>query len=172
MMSDFDIDGVLYDFVADFNNYMKTSLIAYKYDYFTDIMTVEEFIENIKRGCNEGKLFKQSALEGSNEVIDTLRAYGHKVHIITARGFNKAAIELTNQFLAAAGIEYDSLVFSKMKTVIKTDFFIEDNVDNYFALEQAGTESWLITRPWNEMHQVDRRINTLEEFVEKVGRSK
>jgi 5'(3')-deoxyribonucleotidase len=138
-------------------------------------MNDEEFVDLCNRGADAGIVFAGPRRPNGKESMDRLRAAGHTIHIITDRSFGShpnVSEKLTLAFLEQHGYEYDSLTFSADKTVVETDFFIEDKLQNYDALEETGCVPYLINRPWNhEKNDVRRRINWHREFENAVMRS-
>lgn len=111
------------------------------------------------------------------EAIRRLWWNGHKVHMVTARGFMEHADEIrrwTPDWLAEFGIPYDTLHFAKDKVAvqhelaIRYDWAIDDGVHNYEALDAAGVEVYLLTRPHNETFPATRRVATVGEFVDMI----
>lgn len=128
----------------------------------------EKWMEFWEWGTEAGYIFNSAPLRGAVEANHALYDAGHKIHFITFRGFkNKPGLaeQVTEAWLDNVGFKYHSLTFSEDKTVIKTDVFVEDNIDNYHALNAAGTECYLITRPWNQGIKVERRVRSVAEFA-------
>jgi hypothetical protein len=107
------------------------------------------------------------------DAIARLRAAGHRVHLITARGTRDSAICETIQkhtwnWLLDYRVPADSLTFSKDKTVRHTDYFVDDSADNWVSLVKAGTRAYLFDAPWNA-HVVTRfRVNSVSEFADII----
>lgn len=135
-------------------------------------MTLAEFITCTNRGVNEGFIFRHGEpTPGFIEALRTVYDAGHEVHIITARDFGDPGMceKSTREWLAEHRAPFHSLTFSHDKTCLRTDLMIEDHVGNYDALEQAGSESWLLNRPWNEPHDDGRRrVDSLDQFAARV----
>lgn len=124
-----------------------------------------------KAGVEAEIIFNNAPFRGAVEAINALYDAGHSIHVITYRGWPDRpglAERVTENWLNERGYKYNSLTFSKDKTVIKTDVFVEDNLDNYQALTEAGTECYLITRPWNKEAKVERRVRSIGEFSRRV----
>jgi len=52
---------------------------------------------------------------------------------------------------------------------VRTDFMIEDKLENYDALIDSGCNAWLMDRPWNQANDKPRkRVYSLNEFADKV----
>lgn len=118
-------------------------------------------------------------LPGSVEAINRLRWYGHRVHIVTARGFMENGQNIrawTKDYLATFGIGHDSLTFSKNKVSaqrdlgVEFDHAIDDGVHNFTALLEAGVNVRLQDAPHNRHVETDRRVHSLWEFANDVLR--
>lgn len=179
-----DLDGVIHAFHDSFRHYVITSKIrteeqcAAPVDEFTFYrkwgISDAEFPEICHAGVDAGVIFSHGdPMEGdANKSLYRLREMGHRIHIITYRmfGTNGASKQTTLRYLRSHDLIYDTISFSKDKTVIPTDFFIEDQVVNYDLLEAAGCESYLVNRPWNETVDGDhrRRVDSISEFVDII----
>lgn len=174
----FDVDGVLYDFrkshsdfeVARGNAHCALDLAADEWDYFAGWgMTLDEWLASYAEGVNAGHvLWAGGTLPGAKEAFDAIRAQGHRIHLVTDRSIGDDPQEATFAWLQANGLEPDSVTFSRDKTVVETDIFIEDRLENADALNAAGTLCYLINRPWNACDDDRPRVDTLAEFVERV----
>lgn len=169
-----DLDGCNLMFQAGVNKALKAAghdlkCNPYNYHFWRDWgWTDDEWMEFWVWGTEQGYIFNNAPFRGAVEANNALYDAGHKIHIITYRGFKShpgLAEKVTESWLDTVGFKYDSLTFSEDKTVIKTDVFVEDNLDNYHALNAAGTECYLITRPWNEGVKVERRVRSVAEFA-------
>jgi len=92
--------------------------------------------------------------------VQLVKELGHDVVIITDRRFGSSpevSQKNTYEWLAQHNIPYDELWFSADKTVVRTDMFVEDKIENYDALEKAGTDVYLINRAWNYIEGGDNR---------------
>ena len=73
------------------------------------------------------------------------------------------------KWLHRHGLHFDSLTFSADKTVVSLDVMVDDKIANYDALETAGVEAWLLTRPWNQHDKTPRRrVLDLLHFAEVI----
>lgn len=174
-----DLDGVCYGFTDSLRQYMvdhkgydpkdlpdSTSWDFHKVDWN---WTTEEFLQHFAAGVDAGVVFLHGAPEeGTVKYIRKLREDGHSIHIITHRAVGTKSVQNTGEWLAREEIPFDSLTFSADKTVVKTDYFIEDNVDNFLALEAAGTRPVLMRRPWNSYFDTPYEVTTWEQFYEFV----
>lgn len=110
-----------------------------------------EWYKKITAEASEaGHLFySQDPHPGAVEGMYKLREHGHTLHIMTYRIF-PGAVNNTDRWLAKHNVPFDSLSFTKDKTLIPVDVMIEDNVDNAAALEDAGTIPVIVDRNWNQ----------------------
>ena len=180
----FDLDGVWHDFAAS----LRTFLVTYhadrpfgdgtypeptNWDFWKDWgMTLNEFLQACHEGVDAGIVFNHDPHPGTRAVFDAIHAAGHTIHIATDRPFgtNGASETLTRSWLDRHKLHFDSLTFTADKTVVKADIFIEDKPENYVSLAKAGTEVWLVDRPWNAYFIASRRLRDIREFPDKVAR--
>lgn len=131
-------------------------------------MTLEDFLDVANRGADHGIIFTGYRIGNGRDLMKKLRAAGHTIHIVTDRSFGSTpdvSKKLTTNFLEHYGYEYDSLTFSRDKTVVPTDYFIDDKLENYDALDKVGTKVYLLNRKWNEQNDTRRRVDSVEEFA-------
>ena len=178
----FDLDGVWYDFRqahSDFelsrgNAHCTVDAADPGWDYFLGWgMSLNEWIDSYRDGVDAGTLLRHGTpLPGAVESSRTLAESGHTIHIVTDRSLGTdlgASSRATAAWLADNGFVFHSLTFSKDKTVVPVDVFIEDRTENADALNANGTLCYLINRPWNAPADDERpRVDSLEEFVAKV----
>ncbi|WP_179377833.1 hypothetical protein [Rhodococcus sp. ACS1] len=177
-----DLDGCLYNFEDSLREFLRSE------DYPEGLMTepqrwsfhddwglsYEEFRDACNEGVDEGYVFScGEPYEGVQEGVRRIKEMGHSIHIITARAYGSPGMAQLNtaRWLAAYGIEYDTLTFSHDKTVVQTDVMLEDNIGNYEALEAAGTIAVLMDRPWNRGTPEDyrrTRVLSMDHFVELI----
>ncbi len=169
-----DLDGVCYDFGESLRQYLvhhegfSLDVLHYPkvWNFFLDWgMTTEEYLEAYARGVDAGYVLRQGAPhDGCIKTLEMLKADGHQLNIVTYRTVGSKAIENTMAWLQEYSIPYDTICFSKDKTVVKNDVFIEDNVENFEALESAGIRSFLMDRPWNTQKQTGFRVWDWSDF--------
>lgn len=158
-----DLDGCVYDFVGALrtwlcsNHGMESDWLpdAQRWDFFEDWgLTAPQFLQHCTESVDAGHLFRHGwPIHGAKRALDTLRAEGHTLHVVTNRAFGRRSVENTEAWLIEHAIPFDSLTFAADKTTVRTDAFIEDNVENHLALRAAGVKSFLLQRPWNAHHQ-------------------
>lgn len=176
-----DLDGVCYDFSAsvylamEHQNHPKKP--SHKpesetWSFYEDWgLDVKEFIDIVNQGVDDGIIFCGPCRPGTKEAFRLLREAGHTLHIVTDRrsGTGDNAKENTYAWLNEHDLPYDTLTFSADKTVVKTDYFIEDKLENYDALEAAGVRAYLVDRPWNHDDSKERRrVDGILHFAQTV----
>jgi 5'(3')-deoxyribonucleotidase len=176
-----DVDFVLYNFTNAYNTWMNKAYgmslnvvdESPKWDHFEDWgYTYEQFSRTMDESVDDRYLFWQGELYEPQipQNLHDLRAAGHTIHIVTHRfsGKSSCAKEATRHWFDEKGLIYDTLTFAKDKTVVKTDVFLEDNLDNYDLLEAAGVRSYLVNRPYNLQRDNRRRVNSVDEFSKLI----
>lgn len=176
-----DVDGVCLRFAESLREYMRACGVdvsgyedPQRWEFYLDWgYSLEEFIDWCNRGVNDGWIFARGeAYEGTREALCRLREAGHSIHFVTDRSFGEPGMSALNSYrwFADHGLPYDSVTFSADKTVTDLDFFIDDKVENYDALDLAGVEVYLCDRPWNRnpAHRSFRRVAGLPHFVDVV----
>jgi FMN phosphatase YigB (HAD superfamily) len=180
----FDLDGVLYDFGASVRRYMESIGLKYGwkdngaephtwnfFEYWG--MSPKDFVQLCHDGADAGFIFCGDIRPNAAAAVNIVKKQGHEVVIITDRSFGttpQVSETHTKLWLKQHGIPYDELHFSPDKTIVPTDIFVEDKLENYDAITAAGTECWLINRPWNSEGDPDdrNRINDIMDYVAKV----
>jgi FMN phosphatase YigB (HAD superfamily) len=181
-----DLDGVLYDFVESLRSYILTkptfgppltaeqmpSPTSWEF-YLTDwgIQTYL-FLELCDKGVDAGYIFKTGEpMPGALRAMRELKAAGHGLHIITDRFFGSLSEYNTRCWLAEHDVPFDTLTFSKDKTCVPTDMFIDDKPENVLALRAAGCHAFLL----NAMGRKDQAgfepaisVHNWHEFVQEV----
>lgn len=179
-----DLDGVVYDFVAALRSWLNLSTgrdlatmpDAAVWAFFSEQwgMTTSEFLEAMSSGVAAGHIFVEGApYPGATEALASILDAGHQVHLVTDRalpGLEEVCAAATAAWVARWGIPHTSLTISADKTVLRTDVFVDDRVENYDALEAAGMNPWLFSRPWNAAHPTTRRVADLAGFAAVVHR--
>lgn len=111
------------------------------------------------------------------EAINRLRWFGHRIHIVTARGFmaNGDNIrEWTPAYLERFGVGYSTLTFAKDKLQAMSDlncvfdYAIDDGGHNYDVLADGGINVWLQEAPHNKQHRASQRVSSLWDFSEMI----
>lgn len=179
-----DLDGVGYIFGASVTDYLDsigvtrepaTDNFCTSWDFFKRwAMSDQEFSKHCDDGVDDGFIFGPgSHLTRPNffESIRIIKEMGHKVIIVTHRyqGSPGNAELNTYKWLHPIMDIIDEIHFSHDKTSVPTDMFVEDNLNNYDALIAAGTDAYLINRPWNMPYNDKRnRINDIADYADAV----
>lgn len=141
-----------------------------------------EWLDAVGAATLAGVYADTPPMPGSVEALRRLYIAGHRLHIVTARGFvmeggpdNTAQIrEWTYQHVWEFAVPYHTLTFSKDKAGaqqelgVNFDFAIDDGVHNYEALDEAGVPVYILTRPHNADFPAERRVNTVDEFADMI----
>ena len=168
----FDLDGVLYNFGDSVKRYLEATGRQHiwksgpnkkpYWDFYKDWgWTGEEFVKMCNDGADAGYIFCGPARKGAPEMVRMVKDMGHTIVIITDRQFGSTPAvshRNTRTWLNEHGIPFDELHFSADKTIVPTDIFIEDKLENYDHLITAGTPCVLVNRPWNETDGGDMRV--------------
>lgn len=176
-----DSDGVLYRFTKAYHSWMNENhgmsldleAEAQTWNWFEEFgQTVEDFKQCMTASVDAGHLFWQGELYEPQiaQNIADLKAAGHTNHLVTYRFSGKSACprQATQHFYASNNIQFDSITYAKDKTSVPTDVFLEDNLDNYDALEAAGVTAYLVNRPYNLRNDNRRRVNSVDEFTKLI----
>ncbi len=173
-----DLDGCLYDFGKSLAHY----LVEYE-DFPTEVATppkvwnffldwglsIDDYIKAYARGVDAGVVLRVGEPDiDSVEVLNLLREGGHTLHIVTYRTVGKRAVQNTMEWLEEYEVPYDTITFSKDKTIVKNHIFIEDNMDNFKALWAADIECFLMDRPWNEEVTTPYRVYGWQDFYREA----
>ena len=95
------------------------------------------------------------AIEGAKEAIDILRKYG-KVIIVTYQKNTENRIR-TLEWLDKHDIKFDSICFTRDKSIVHADYMIDDNDWNFIGCNCC--HGILIERPYNQK----AKLNELKE---------
>jgi 5'(3')-deoxyribonucleotidase len=177
-----DLDGVVFDFARSLGRYLLSigDHRAYPllekepetWDFYNEIdMSLEEFLTACNDGADAGYVFAGPTRPGAVQAVNRIYDAGHRIHIITGRQFGtEPAVSkaLTHAWLRQHGFKYNTVSFSADKTIVATDIFVEDKIQNYDALEAAGSRPYLVNRPWNIADDDRRRLHSVTDFADIV----
>lgn len=176
-----DLDGVCYDFSGSLREYLVAHGIRFKHEcppptrwefYFDWGMSTDEFLTHCHRGVEAGYVFTHGGpLDEAPQAIRRLMSAGHTIHIITHRSFGKngASESATRSWLDSHNFRFTSLTFAEDKTIVPTDWMIEDNLGNYDALDATACTPVLVDRAWNHIpDDARRRVSSIGEFADLV----
>jgi hypothetical protein len=175
-----DLDGVVYDFRKALSDFLVASgrrectldAALPHWDFFEGWgLNVSEYLDLYREGVDAGQVLRVGEpYAGSVEATERLARAGHTIHIVTDRFIGSEpgiSQRHTEAWLEEHQFVYHSLTFSSDKTVVPTDFFIDDRYENYLARVQGGLNCHLLTRPWNaDLGDTStQRVTSLAEFV-------
>lgn len=178
-----DLDGVCYDFSASVREYLvnyaashrlEATPPATRWEFYEDWgLDFDGFVATCHDGVDAGIVFSHGEpYPNTAEAFARIKAAGHTIHVVTDRSFgsNGASEAATRTWLDCHGLPFDSLTFSADKTVVRLDAMIDDKLANYDALEAAGVDAYLLSRPWN-LHDPKPRQRVLDllHFAEIVA---
>lgn len=141
--------------------------------------TKEEWENAVITATHNGLYTDTDPYPGAVSAINELLWRGHRVHIVTARGFMTNGEQIkqwTRQALAKHGIGHTTLTFNKDKVSVQADlgvqfdYAIDDGIHNYEALDEAGVNVWMHTQPHNRSYAAERRIDSLWNFAKMIHR--
>jgi|GEM_PF-4020910 len=165
----FDIDGVLADFGNHFLNYLR----------FEDKSPPKEWndsrFKNNFESIEDDALFWETipAIPNSH-LIRHLFLSKEIICYCTARPLSMT--EITKEWLWRNGFPYAEVINvgldGKKSTYLKgkVDFFIDDGFHNYEDLNNNNIICYLMSRSHNENIVIDKRVNDLTEFKNKIDR--
>lgn len=106
-----------------------------------------QYLHLFAQGVNDGIIFREgNPIEGSISTLQCFRRLGHSIHLVTDRFVGDRAQENTEQWLREWSVPYDSLTYTKDKTVVRTDWFLDDKPSNVDALRKAGCRAFLLNK--------------------------
>lgn len=125
--------------------------------------TSEQVWAVIDREYEAGMLVRNPPYDGVNEILADLQAAGHTIHLATARGFEGRLSEMirkhTAHWLARWKVPHDSLTFTKDKSLLNVDIFLDDGVHNIEALQKARIRAYLCDQVHNQASTLPRVAN-------------
>lgn len=135
--------------------------------------TDQEWYDVLSVATLDGRLYSTEPYAGVVEALQRLKDAGHTIHLVTARGFlahGDLIRERTIQWLAAHQIPHDTLTFSKRKSVVRTDYFIDDSEKNVKELADLpdGPIVYLLDQPHNRHFYWPRRIESFVGFADEI----
>ena len=154
----FDIDGVLFDFTGRFHRFAEAMtgeslLTPETWEFWREWdWTREQFDELHVQFVSDGEYTVGEPMDGVQPMRELVEA-GHEIVLVTARhveGWDWAVGRQTRDWLTAYSIPFDGLHFTSDKAKIDVDYFIDDQYENYLAMDGAGVVSFLRRQPWNE----------------------
>lgn len=144
---------------------------------------------------SDGWYYNTPAVEGVKLDMHRLKAAGHRIHILTARGFMNHAEEIrkaTYKNIEMLELPVDTITFNRNKvegmaqamrstmqslggnyvSVKKFDYAIDDGAHNYEDLDAAGVNVYLLELPHNQSyrdnHPEARTVPSVGAFVDMI----
>lgn len=122
------------------------------------------------------------------EAVEALRRLyfeGHRIHLVTARGFMNHASDIrrwTVGWLEEFALPWHSLTFSQDKVAAQWplelefgghrevffDYAIDDHPKNVDALRGAGVNAYLLDHVHNKDHIAEHRVASVDHFVDMI----
>lgn len=131
-------------------------------------VTLEDWLAVMEIATLDGTLYTGEPYPGAIEALHSLKDAGHTLHIVTARGFfahGDLIRRHTVEWLRANDVPHDSLTFSKDKTFIRVDAFVDDSWKNVSDLVAAGIPTWMVDAPHNKTTEYPHRVASVSEFA-------
>lgn len=184
-----DLDGCYYAFTTAFcvdaaeqdpknaDLYLSEAMPA-SHDFYTTFgWDVAEFVARYDDAMSRGVLsWPEFTFKGSVRALDRLHdVFGSRLSntIITYRDNGATQFDgarQTAEWALAVDFPFNALIANKDKRTLGTDYFIEDSVANYWMLREAGSECFLMSRPWNTGHDVpaEHVVTSINGYVDKI----
>lgn len=137
-------------------------------EYGIDVQTWHDILGI---ATTNGNLYCGEPIDGINQPLQALLDAGHKVHLVTARGYlqhGHIARADTVDWLDTYKVPHTTLTFSQDKTIIPTAYFLDDNSDNIAAVQAAGSRGFLLNQPWNEHAAHEDRVDHVAQFAAHI----
>lgn len=124
-----------------------------------------------------GGYLNSPPIPGAVEALRELYFEGHRIHLVTARGFMNHASDIrlwTPQWVEEFAVPWHTLSFAKDKVAvqhdlaIRFDYAIDDSPKNYEMLDSDGVNVYLQSHPHNATFDASRRVNAMQEFVDII----
>lgn len=120
-------------------------------------------------------------VEGSLEALRELYWQGHRINLVTARGFMGRADEIrqwTAEWVEEYAVPHHTLTFARSKveaqaTLGRFDFAIDDGIHNFEALHADGVRVYLQDQPHNAADEVcwapiGERVHSVREWADII----
>jgi hypothetical protein len=137
-----------------------------------------------------GGYLSTEPIEEAVEAMRRLYFEGHRVHLVTARGFMNHASDIrawTTQWVEEFAVPWHSLTFARDKVAAQReiavefstgkmglqrlpffDYGIDDSPKNVDALRAAGVDCYLLDHVHNKDHVAEHRVASVENFVDMI----
>lgn len=134
-------------------------------------VSLEDWLAVMETATLDGSLYTGEPYPGAVEAMKSLRDAGHTLHIVTARGFfahGDLIRTATVEWLRDNDVPHDSLTFSKDKTLVHVDAFVDDSWKNVSDLVAAGIPTWMVDAPHNQRDEYHQRVPSVVEFAQAI----
>jgi hypothetical protein len=134
-------------------------------------ITLEDWLVVMEAATLDGSLYSGDPYPGVVEALQSLREAGHGIHLVTARGFfnhGELIRKHTVDWLADNAVPHDSLTFTKDKTFVRVDAFVDDSWKNVSDLVAAGIRTWMVDAPHNQGDEYDLRVESFAAWAEII----
>lgn len=166
-----DLDGVVYDFINPFDNFLiKKGYAPIQEDYDRGLTRPDMVIQLLDFNTTHPFLWIPPCKD-SIEVIDALNEK-YDISIITSRNWCPNGIRDTIERLKKDKINYQNIRFATQKGKVARklglDYFVEDTLKNAIEItENSDCLLYLVDRPYNQGETNDyiKRIESLYELL-------
>jgi uncharacterized HAD superfamily protein len=134
-------------------------------------ITLEDWLAVMDAATLDGSLYTGEPYPGAVEALATLREAGHTLHVVTARGFfqhGDLIRKATVDWLRENDVPHDSLTFTKDKSFVRVDAFVDDSWKNVSDLVAAGIPTWMVDAPHNRDNEYHQRVPSVVEFAQAI----
>jgi 5' nucleotidase, deoxy (Pyrimidine), cytosolic type C protein (NT5C) len=116
-------------------------------------------------------------IPGSVEALRLLAWEGHRIHLVTARGFLDHGAEIrdwTDEWVHENAVPHETLSYASDKVAIQQDldvlfdFAIDDRFGTVEKLQVDGVRAYLMHHSHNAVIDTEFRVYTMQEFVDIV----
>lgn len=140
--------------------------------------TVEQWHDVFEALHAEDYYLQAEPIPGSVEALRELFWEGHRINLVTARGFMGRADDIRRwsaEWVAEYAVPHHALTFAKRKVEAQAelgrfDAAIDDGTHNFVALKRDGVNASLLTVPHNEDDDVPPRcrVASVAEWADRV----
>lgn len=173
-----DLDDVVYPFIRILGDWISEATgrpraempPGKKWNFYQDWgYTRRQFLKFYKDSVNAGFMFSHGTpIEGSTEGMQALKDSGHSIHIVTDRAVGRIPQANTELWLRSKKIPFDSITYGWDKTLVRSDFFIDDKPSHVISLRQVGCNAFLFhCREDQEGFPPEWTVENWLEFVER-----
>lgn len=139
--------------------------------------TREEYFALWETFAESGGYLETAPIPGALEALRRLHWAGHRIHLVTARGFMSRGEEIkswTHEWLEEYAVPHRTLTFTQDKPGAQEslglafDYAIDDSPKNVAALANVGVEAYLLNHAHNRDDVALPRVSTVDEFVDLI----